>query len=215
MSPSKIGHLIHRFSREIQGLAVVAERLRWWLRVEHVAARAVNTLGHGHALLNLPAGRLKYILAFLNGGLLRLRSRFLVALLLLHLVVIVRNIVNMNFRVLAILTRNFIALSRFMQLRSFLGIRFHSDGSSYWGLLDDRSWPILLSGDGASRALHERAVRVGHAGGGRHCNLTVEMGLWLEGNLLALAAVFFHSVTLHLTLLNNLNRLFRLDLLVV
>jgi hypothetical protein len=61
------------------------------------------------------------MLAFLNGGLLRLRSRFLVTLFLLHLVVIVRNIVNMNFRVLAVLTRNFIALSRFMELGSFLG----------------------------------------------------------------------------------------------
>ena len=28
VAPSKIGHLIHRFSREIHGLAVVAERLR-------------------------------------------------------------------------------------------------------------------------------------------------------------------------------------------
>jgi hypothetical protein len=54
---------------------------------------------------------------------------------------------------------------------------FHS------GSLNLRSRSVLLSSDGASRAGHEGAVRVRHAGCGRHLHLTVELGLWLEVRL--------------------------------
>jgi hypothetical protein len=101
---------------------------------------------------------------------------------LLDLVVIVGNIVNMNFGVVTVLAALLIALSRGMEVVHGLLLRGHGfHRGSLLAYLRSRS--VLLSGDGTPRAGHEGAVGVRHAGCGRHLHLTVELGLWLEVRL--------------------------------